>query len=191
MLNDDSSERFNISQTSIDSIKPQFLDLFPQSPAESPWSKTNAIILISNITDMFPTTNAVQALWATPNATQLFENMALSMTNQLRQSDPGHSLVQGTAHFNVTIIRVNWSWIVLPVGLPFLGCIFLILSVRKTRQLKQPIWKDECLPVLFCSLQKPGAQMEMGSRKLYDMKQTAQRTQVQIVEGPVRLVLGK
>lgn len=190
VLRNNETETFNVSQVGVDGMEPGFLQFFPQmSKPTQDDGDTNALMLLDNTSTVSATTSTMQALWNSPNITKTFENLALSMTNQIRQSDDKNSYIKGNTRSSVTIIRVNWGWAALPIGLVLLSCIFLCLSAWETRKSRQPIWKDGSLPILLHQLEN--SPVKSGIRhSLHEMKQMAGIAKVQLMDRGNAIVLG-
>lgn len=188
----DPRESFNVSQVSIDSMKSGFSETFRMGSyiLKQP-NNTNAIILLNSTSKIMPTTNVMQSLWVSPNITERFETLAVSMTNQMRQDDDNQSMVLGITTSSVTIIRVQWGWMVLPVSLVILGCVFLFFSARKSRQLRQPIWKEDSLAILFHGLEGLGLETQKDLSTAQDMTRYAKATTVQLLDRDDRIRLGR
>lgn len=194
VVKDDTGESFNVSQISLDSIQLGFVSngmLMADSPDTTHGVTSNMALLQRNTSTILSTNSFMRRLWLSSNTTQTFENLALSMTNQLRQSDDKHTFQKGRTYSNATIIRVQWAWTTLPLGLVLLGCIFTALTASKTRKLRQAIWKDECLPILFHGLDQPS--LLTGSRppNMRDMEDAAATTKVQLVGQVDQAMLGE
>lgn len=100
----------------------------------------------------------------------VFDNVALSMTDLVRQSG-AMQLAQGSTSQAVVYIRVRWLWLILPLAVQFLGAVALITTVmgwRRTRNV--PLWKGSALAVLYHSVDKDGV-LGTQVKNLEELKQ--------------------
>ncbi|KAL9621357.1 MAG: hypothetical protein Q9160_004248 [Pyrenula sp. 1 TL-2023] len=186
-------QTFNVSQVSIDSMQPGFLSLFPADIDETETqgaSFGNVVLLVGNTSAVKATSSSARVLWDSSNVTELFETLALSMTNELRRSDDNNEKINGTTEFSITIIQVNWPWMALPIGLVIFGSIFVIISALESHRLRQPIWKDESLPILFHGLDQDSTQSRSNLLRIRDMSRMAEMTKVRFVNDGRKIGLG-
>jgi hypothetical protein len=88
--------------------------------------------------------------------TGIFDNIALSMTDLIRQGD-GMRLAEGKTSQAVVYIRVQWLWLILPIAVHFLGILALVGTVIGGQRTKDvPLWKGSALAVLYHSVDKDG-----------------------------------
>ena len=90
----------------------------------------------------------MQVLKSSPDLESLIENLAESMTNNLRQEDENATVVYGTSA--VTVYLIRWVYIILPAVSTVGGTIFFLLSVWSTRRLDAPLWKSSAVAILKC-----------------------------------------
>lgn len=90
----------------------------------------------------------INNLGTSPNLTRTFESVAASLTKWMRnrslQTDP----VIGDSTEWVVLIRVNWKFLILPIGALLGGCIFCVLAIWETRDLRLPAWRGSSLATL-------------------------------------------
>lgn len=83
------------------------------------------------------------------------QNLADTLTNQIRSTSPGDNLnttkVAGNAYITETYIRIRWQWIVVPLAEAVLTCVLLIISIFTTRS--EPLLKSSVLAFLFHPLE--------------------------------------
>lgn len=184
-------QSFNISQVSIDSMQPGFLDLFPPDVSGTTLvSYKNVVALTGSTSAVKTSTSSMQVLWDSSNLTELFETIALSMTNELRRSSDNHTTIPGREEFSITVIRVNWPWMALPISLVLLGSIFVILTAWESHRLRQPIRKDEPPPIPFHGPDQNSKPPRSDLPKIREMSRTAEMTKVRFVNIDDKIGLG-
>ncbi len=82
--------------------------------------------------------------FATTNVSQVFDNVATSMTDQLRSRYD--VVAHGLSVQPVVFVRVQWAWLALPIFVQLTSLVLLILIMVESRQV-QP-WKDSIVAVL-------------------------------------------
>ncbi|RSM07015.1 hypothetical protein CEP52_005407 [Fusarium oligoseptatum] len=86
---------------------------------------------------------------------ELTSNIAETLTNQLRSSNPGDNkdaeMVEGTAFISESVIVVRWQWLILPAATTFLMVILLVWNILLVKG--APLLKASVLPYLFYPLQ--------------------------------------
>ena len=98
----------------------------------------------------YPDLNAppvIDALWDSTNLTQTFDNVAKSLTNQIRNTSPDR--YQGVAQDWVIHIRVNWAYMAFPAAMLLIGILYVILIIVDSTRLRVPAWKERTLPTLL------------------------------------------
>ena len=103
-------------------------------------------------TGFFPA--VMEQIWASPNLTVTFQNLATSITNEMRKSDTvQESTVPGQLGRVRTVLRVRWYWIVLPGLLLLISALFLLLTAIESSRTATPLWKGSALAVLYHGLE--------------------------------------
>jgi hypothetical protein len=165
--------------SSIDSTEPPggiFANYtFPTLPAEMhPTPDTNYSVLYIGIqgfqqtlTTMFNGTaflniesskassDAVDAVWsASANLDPWIKQVALSMTNALRNSSGqlSHALYDGTGY--QLGVSIRWQWIALPAAMVLLSLIFLVMVMIQTARSEVDAWKGSPLTFLFFDVEQ-------------------------------------
>jgi hypothetical protein len=90
----------------------------------------------------------MQVLNSVTDLPNLFDNLAASITNNLRLNDEEATVVHGTSA--VIVYRIRWVYIILPALSTFGGSIFFLLSVWYTYRLHAPLWKSSAVAILKC-----------------------------------------
>ena len=102
-------------------------------------------------------TPLVNALWESQNLTQTFEHIALSMTNQVRNTAGSASIsnigqAPGTTHKWELHVRVRWTYLVFPASIIAIGVFYVLLTIVESTRLHMPVWKESALPSLLHGL---------------------------------------
>lgn len=92
----------------------------------------------------------VQALYDTSNLTKRIDNLATSMTNNIREQDdhvsgPAH----GIAWTEETYVHVRWGWFAFPATIVLISTCFLLGTILETSYRDILIWKSSNLALLF------------------------------------------
>ncbi|KAJ4321744.1 hypothetical protein N0V84_005177 [Fusarium piperis] len=86
---------------------------------------------------------------------KLTSDIATTLTNQLRSSNPGDNkdaeMVTGTAYIRESVIVVRWEWLILPATATFLMVVLLVWNILLVKGV--PLLKASVLPYLFYPLQ--------------------------------------
>lgn len=118
-------------------------------------------------------TPLVNALWDSDNLTQTFDNVAISMTNQIRNTavnSPNHHEASGDTLKWAIHVRVEWFYLSFPIAMVALGIIYVLLTIVESTRLQVPVWKEGALPSLLHGLDDEtqsllrGAQSKTGSQ---------------------------
>lgn len=91
-----------------------------------------------------------QALYNTQNISARIDNLAVAMTNNIRQQND--SLVdsaRGIAWKTETYVHVRWAWFAYPAAVAVLAVIFLAGAIIETAQRDVLVWKASNLALLF------------------------------------------
>jgi len=102
-----------------------------------------------------PGSDAVDAIWsASANLDPWIKQVALSVTNALRNStgQPSHTLYDGTGY--QLGISVRWQWIALPAAMVLLSLIFLVMVMVQTARSEVDAWKGSPLAFLFFDVEQ-------------------------------------
>jgi hypothetical protein len=89
----------------------------------------------------------LDALWNSTNLTTTFENVARSLTFQIRNSAPSRH--QGTTQKWTIRVRVNWAYLAFPISLLTMGLVYVVLTIVESTRLRVPAWKEKALPTLL------------------------------------------
>ncbi|KAJ8113770.1 hypothetical protein OPT61_g4167 [Boeremia exigua] len=89
----------------------------------------------------------LDALWNSTNLTTTFENVARSLTTQIRNSSPDRH--QGELQKWVLHVHVDWAYLAYPVFMLVAGIVYVILTIIESSRLRMPVWKESALPTLL------------------------------------------
>ncbi|KAL8722941.1 MAG: hypothetical protein Q9225_000633 [Loekoesia sp. 1 TL-2023] len=94
--------------------------------------------------------DTMQALYDTSNITQRIDNLATSMTNNIRgQDDHVSGPACGIAWTSETYVHVRWAWFAFPATLILIAAFFLLGIIFETSFRDILIWKSSNLALLF------------------------------------------
>lgn len=78
------------------------------------------------------------------------ENLAISMTNNIRQQNDGSSSpFEGRAFKTETYVRVRWIWFSYPVTIIFTSLLYLLSTIIESAYRDVSIWKSNNMVMLF------------------------------------------
>jgi len=109
------------------------------------------------------TSDLLLLLWMAPNVTRSMENLAVYMTNALRNNDSSilaeaqnnpsaiapDQAVLGTVWVQEQFVSVRWVWLAMPLALILFVTIFLVATIVKTSRSRIGVWKSSPLALLF------------------------------------------
>ena len=123
--------------------------------------------------------NVIGAFRASSNLSLTMNNIAIELTNYLRNSS--NITIAGQAGQAELYVHVTWPWITLPASLVIAGTIFLMFAIFETKKLGARIWKTSELALLFHGLEK--SNQELGTLlKSSEMEDMASKTRVKVVK---------
>ena len=94
--------------------------------------------------------DVIQALYNTDNLTARLDNLAVSMSNNIRQqNDSVASPSYGTAWKGETYVSVRWAWLSFPISVAGLALAFLVSTIIETAHRDILVWKSSNLALLF------------------------------------------
>lgn len=100
-------------------------------------------------------TPLVNALWESDNLAQTFENVALSLTNQVRYTainSPRYHEATGNTLKWVIHVKVQWTYLAFPIAMVALGISYVLLTIVESTRLQVPVWKESALPSVLHGL---------------------------------------
>ena len=139
-----------------------------------------------NVSGAAFTSDISQALYTTNNLTALVDNLAVSMTNNMRQQNASISNpnCEGIAWTSQTYLHVRWAWLAFPATLVVLSLALLVGTIIETRYREVMIWKSNNLALLF-----HGRGLELDNsddtpvNTLFQMTERAKQIKVELVQG--------
>ena len=94
--------------------------------------------------------DVIHALYETMNYTKRMENLAISMTNNIRQqNDSGSMPLSGLAFRTESYVKVRWAWFSYPAALVVLSLAYLLGTIIESTYREASIWKSNILVTLF------------------------------------------
>jgi hypothetical protein len=100
-------------------------------------------------------TPLVNALWESDNLTQTFNNVALSLTNQIRNTAihyPKYQEATGDTLKWAIHVKVQWPYLAFPIAMITLGIVYVLLTIIESTRLQVPVWKESALPSVLHGL---------------------------------------
>jgi hypothetical protein len=119
-----------------------------------------------------------QTLNVSQSATLMMENLASSMTKNVRTSRNATS-VSGQAMTNVTHVKVHWGWLFLLVVTIGMSIIFLLIVIISSHLSDTFLWKSNSLALLFHGLEG-WSSTELDATKVATMTRMAGTMDVQL-----------
>ncbi|KAL1849666.1 hypothetical protein Daus18300_013167 [Diaporthe australafricana] len=87
------------------------------------------------------------------NISQILQDMATSMTDQLRSSY--NETAPGLTAKSVVVVRVHWPWLALPFAVVLSAAVLLLAEMIESRRSKDiSLWKSSSTALLFHSVLK-------------------------------------
>ncbi|KAL8865305.1 MAG: hypothetical protein Q9174_006958, partial [Haloplaca sp. 1 TL-2023] len=83
-----------------------------------------------------------------PRLNALMDNLAVSMTNGLRNTSNMPAVATGVVTSFEVYIQIQWGWMVVPIATVMLSLVFLILTMYLSRYNGIPAWKSSVLAAL-------------------------------------------
>lgn len=128
--------------------------------------------------------DVIHALYDTKNYSQSIENLATSMTNNIRQqNDSGSSPFEGVAYRTETYVHVRWAWFAYPATVLALSLLYLFGTIMESRNRDILIWKSSNLALL---LHGQGLELRnsdhMPVNTLSEMTEMAKDIDVELIE---------
>ncbi|KAL9629369.1 MAG: hypothetical protein Q9164_006911, partial [Protoblastenia rupestris] len=94
--------------------------------------------------------DVIQALYEADDVPIRVRNLAVSMSNNMRQQNDSDSYpFAGTAYKTQTFLHVRWPWTAYPMTLLTVSVMCLFATIRQTTCHKVNAWKSSTLALLF------------------------------------------
>ena len=96
----------------------------------------------------------MQPIYNASSIPDMFENVALSLSNEFRRSADGSPLITGKLGRVRTVLKVRWEWMTLPVFCVLVSNAFFVYTIFENRRGRLPVWKGSALAGLFHGLEE-------------------------------------
>lgn len=92
----------------------------------------------------------VHALYQAGSLPSRMDNLAVSMSNNIRQqNNSGSDPFNGVALKGETYVHVSWGWFAYPAALLLISLVCLIATIVETHKLKIQVWNSSTLALLY------------------------------------------
>ena len=169
------------SQTSADGVFIVDVLSYAQRPAGTGFWYTLAYTLTTyGYTDHEQITNQVNGV---------ISNIASSMGNWARDYYTTNAAVTFGGVLENTY-HIRWAWLALPAMTELPAVLLLLLTIVETRKQKFPVWKTNCITIMFRGITQPEPVAGLCSEKVSTMEDVAARKRVKLAltSGGYRLV---
>lgn len=126
----------------------------------------------------------IHALYNTRNYSKSIENLATSMTNNIRQQkDSDSSTFEGVAYKTETYVHVRWAWFFYPATVLALSLLYLLGTIIESRNRDILIWKSSNLALLL-----HGQDLELSNsdrvpvNRLSEMNEMAKDIEIELIQ---------
>lgn len=109
---------------------------------------------------------------------QVFQEMAMSMTDYLRNG-PNGMLARGDRIESRIFVSIRWYWLVGPVAIELAGLILTVLTIVSNRR-NVPLWKSSALAVLACRHDEEDSLMRTKIRDMQEIIKVAESSKAQL-----------
>ena len=128
--------------------------------------------------------DVIHAIYDTRDYSKRIENLAISMTNNIRQQNgSGSGPFNGQAWKTETYVKVRWAWFAYPATVIALSLLYLVGTITETTYRDALTWKSSNLAMLFHgqSLKLEHADRVLVST-LSEMSEKAKDIKVELVQ---------
>lgn len=132
--------------------------------------------------ESYADSNLGNALWSLNDGdfAKTMATAATGMTNAIRQTANATN-VHGDVIYSVTLIVVNWLWLIYPAALISLTILFMVATFVFSTERSDIVWKSSTLAVLFHGLQGWNDD-EMTARTISEMEEASTSMEAQLLE---------
>lgn len=141
---DDASLTFNITQNTVGSMG-RYINFGLLQTRERKSMAWPAMDSHASLQD-----SVAQSLWNSSDLAVTFDNIALALSNWMRDSSGQQQ--RGNSWEYVIFIRVRWVYLTVPAVVAVAGCVFVLLSIWETQRLRLPAWRNSLISTLTHSL---------------------------------------
>ena len=143
----------------------------------------SGVINLSGPSSAF-SSDVIHALYNTRSYSKSIENLATSMTNNIRQqNDSGSSPFEGIAYQTETFVHVRWAWFAYPATVLALSLLYLLGTIIESRNRDVLIWKSSSLALL---LHGQGLQLSKSDHvpinTLSEMTEMAKDLEIELIQ---------
>lgn len=143
LVPDEAAQQLNIAPTSVNFTQKFIKSLMFNLMTVSDHRDTG--IQKRNRTQVraFPDTDSpelMDALFNSTNLTATFDNVAKSLTNQIRSASSERQT--GTTQTWAIHVRVKWAYLAYPIGMLVIGITYVILTIAESMRWRLPVWKE-------------------------------------------------
>ena len=143
----------------------------------------SGVINLSGPSSAF-SSDVIHALYNTRSYSKSIENLATSMTNNIRQqNDSGSSPFEGIAYQTETFVHVRWVWFAYPATVLALSLLYLLGTIIESRNRDVLIWKSSSLALL---LHGQGLQLSKSDHvpinTLSEMTEMAKDLEIELIQ---------
>ena len=128
--------------------------------------------------------DVIHSLYNTQDYSKSIENLATSMTNNIRQqNDSGSSPFEGIAYKTETYVHVRWAWFAYPATLLALSLLYLLGTIMESRNREILVWKSSNLALL---LHGQGLELSkkdhVHAKTLNEMTEMAKDIEIELIQ---------
>jgi hypothetical protein len=117
----------------------------------------------------------------TANITKAFEDIARSMANRIRITQPSMALGLGLTDVPVGFIFVQWGYLALPLATAVCSELLLIVMIIHTRRAQGvPLWKSSALALLYRHISSPDGTIMSNFQNPKVLEEVAELTKVKL-----------
>lgn len=111
------------------------------------------------------------------NVTKTLDNIALSVTNQIRSAIYSTNIT-GRVMYPTVFIEVVWAWYVLPIVLTISAAFLLVVTICLSSGRRAVVWKSSSLALLFHGIS--GIESDERPEEVEGMKEKAKQMTVNL-----------
>ncbi|KAI9788937.1 MAG: hypothetical protein M1835_001998 [Candelina submexicana] len=125
----------------------------------------------------------VQALFFAKNTISVVENLASSMTSQIRLQADRSNWIYGRATYIQILVHVRWAWLTLQLLTSVLAMVFVLTTALKGKPAALGVWKSNALASLFHGLDSETQEFLNKGRTNVEMYESAHTISVRLASG--------
>ena len=128
--------------------------------------------------------DVIHALYSIKDYSKSIENLATTMTNNIRQqNDSDSSPFEGVAYMTETYVKVRWAWFAYPATVLALSLLYLLGTIFESRIRDILIWKSSNLAlVLHGKGLEPSKTDHVPANTLSEMTEMAKDVEVELIQ---------